>query len=189
MNKQIVFWSGILAAITLWLGWGLRLEPDPVGGMATVLPLVCIALFAAGIWVNASAKHKNSARGFAIVSLGPALMTLIILGTAKFMPSYFDLSVIIAFHIFFIFTGNYVTTSTTWISGFPTFWNVKSPALWSKSQRLFGYGLVLLGLVSLVASLVVGQIYPPVFIIGFVVLFILGNIHSFLLWKKTQTQT
>jgi len=187
MTKQVLFWSGILTAISFWLGWSLRLEADPVGEMAIVLPLVSVVMLVSCIWFYASAKHKNSARGFPAIALSPALMSIIMLSTAKFLPAYFDLSSIIAMHLMVIVTGNYMTTSTTWVSGFPTIWNVKSPSLWSKSQRFFGYGTVIFGVVSLIACLITGTMYRPVAFGGLIVLFILGNIHSFLLWKKSQT--
>ncbi|MEP6343921.1 MAG: hypothetical protein ABJ275_11460 [Maricaulaceae bacterium] len=188
MTKQILFWTGVFTAISIWLGWPLRAEADPIGHMATVLPLANVAIFAAGFWLISSEKHKNSARGFSVAMMGPALMTIIILGAARFLPSYFNLALILAFHLLFIAVGNYTTTSTTWISGFPTFWNVKDSALWGKSQRFFGRGLVLISIISLVASLILGKLNAPILIGGVIALLILGNIHSWWNWKQSQNQ-
>lgn len=187
MTKQILFWAGILTVISFWLGWPLRAASNPIGALAIKLPLANVAMLAAGVWVSTSKKHKNSARGFPVVMLGPALMTIIILGTARFLPDYFDFSLIIALHLFFIATGNYVTTSTTWISGVPTFWNVKTAALWGKSQRFFGRAMVILGIISMAASLAVGKLNEPVLLGGLITLLVLGNAHSWWSWKQTQT--
>lgn len=192
MTKQILFWTGLLTAFSIWLGWSLRVETDPtdpIGHMATLLPLANVAIFASGFWLISSEKHKNSARGFSVAMMGPALMTIIILGAAKFFPSYFNLTLILAFHLFFIAVGNYTTTSTTWISGVPTFWNVKNSTLWGNSQRFFGRGMVLISIISLVISLVIGKLNAPILIGGLIALFILGNIHSWWNWKQSQNKT
>lgn len=188
MTKHILFWTGVLTLISMGLGWSLRAEIDPIGGLAVRLPLANLAIFAAGFWLITSEKHKKSARGFSVAMMGPAVMTIIILATAKFLPSYFNLALIVAFHLFMIAIGNYTTTSTTWISGFPTFWNVKTAALWGKSQRFFGRGLVLIGLISMAASLWVGKLNGPLFMGGVIILLILGNAHSWRNWKQTQSQ-
>lgn len=186
MTKKILFWCGIFTAISIGLGWSLRPDGGAAKEFATFLPILSVGIFTSAIWLLRSEKHRNSARGFFIAFCGPALMSIIILGAAKFAPNYFDLSMIIGFHLFFIITGNYVTTSTTWISGVPTFWNVKSRTLWSKSQRFFGRGMVLTGLISLAVSLFQGRFNAPVMLSALIVLLVLGNIHSWWLWKQSQ---
>lgn len=188
MNKQILFWTGILTAISVWLSWSLRSANGPVGEMARFFPSLNLVVFAAGFWIIASGKHRNSARGFWVGMLGPPLCAIIILGTARFSPTNFDLSIVIALHLFLIGTGNYVTTSTTWITGFPTYWNVKNPTLWGQSQRFFGPGMVALGFISLVVSLYEERVNEPVLIGGFIFLIALGNAHSWWIRKRSQAQ-
>jgi len=186
MTKHILFWCAVFTAICIGLGWSLRPDGGVAKELATLLPILSVGMLISAIWLLRSEKHKNSARGFFVAVCGPALMSILILGAAKFAPNYFDLSMIIGFHLFFIVTGNYVTTSTTWISGVPTFWNIKSRALWSKSQRFFGHGLVFIGLISLTVSLVQGRFYEPVFLSTLIALLVLGNIHSWRLWRQSR---
>ena len=188
MTKQILFWCAVFTVISIGLGWSLHPDGGAAKEFAIFLPILSVGIFISAMWLLRSEKHKNSARGFFVAVCGPALMSIIILGAAKFAPNYFDLAMIIGFHLFFILTGNYVTTSTTWVSGVPTFWNVKNRALWSKSQRFFGRGIVFTGLVSLAVSLFQGRFNNPVMLTALIVLLVLGNIHSWWLWKQSQVK-
>jgi len=188
MTKQILFWAGIFTVISLWLAWSFKSVSGPMSELALSLSVVNILVFAFGLWAFICKKHENSSRGLRVLYIGPSIVTTIALGTAKFAPDHFSLILILVSHLFLIAAGNYMTTSSNWLTGFPTFWNVKSSALWGKSQRFFGYGTVVFGIVSLAISLVSGVVYVPLAIGGIIALIILGNIHSWWIWKQSQSQ-
>lgn len=186
MTKQTLFWAGILTAISLWLTWSLQSEGGKVSQLAISLSLFNMLVFAFGFWALISKKFETSTRGLRVWFIGPALMTTIILGTAKFASGNLELTLIVASHLFLIIGGNYVTTSSTWLTGIPTFWNMRSSTLWGKSQRFFGYGTIVFGLLSLVISLLSGAVNVPLAYGGIAGLIILGNIHSWWIWKQSQ---
>lgn len=189
MTKQMLFWAGIFTAISLWLAWSLQSESGPISALALRLSLFNILVFAIGLWALKFKKYENSTRGLRVGFIGPALVTTIALGTAQFAPDHLNLTLVLLCHLFLIVSGNYVTTSSTWLTGIPTFWNMKSSTLWGKSQRFFGYGTIVFGIVSLVISLMTGTVNVPLAFGGIIGLIILGNIHSWWIWKQSQQQS
>jgi hypothetical protein len=185
MKTSILIASSCLTVLSIWLGWPLLSGPPPIARLALTLPAVAVLVLAAGYLVCRSEKHQNSARGFWVPMLGAPLLAIIIFLTYRFAPEYFDLSVILVVHLYFIATGNYVTTSRTWISGFPTPWNVKSTALWAQSQRAFGWGMVIMALGSMSVSLAQGEMNEPVLAGGILALIVFGFAHSWLAFKQS----
>jgi hypothetical protein len=188
MTKQILFWTGIFTAISFWLTGLFLTESGPISELALCLSVLNILVFAVGVWALISKRFEKSTRGLRVGFIGPALVSTIVLGTAQFAPDNLDLTLIIVSHLFLIVAGNYVTTSSSWLTGIPTFWNTKSSALWGKSQRFFGYGTIIFGTVSLVVSLMSGAVNVPLAYGGIIGLIILGNIHSWWIWTQSQQQ-
>lgn len=189
MTKQLLFWAGIFTAISLWLTWSLQSVSGPISELALMLSLVNVLLFAVGLWALIFKKHDNASRGLRVWYIGPALITTIALGTAQFAPDHLNLTLILVCHLLLIASGNYMTTSSTWLTGIPTFWNMKSSTLWGKSQRFFGYGTVVFGVVSLIISLIAGAVNVPLAYGSIIGLLIFGNIHSWWLWKQSQANS
>ena len=188
MTKQILLWAGVITAVSLWLAWSALSIGGSIRELALALSLLNIFVFAFGLWAFIFKKHESSSRGLGVWYIGPALVTTIYLGTAQYAPDHFSLTLIVVSHLFLIAAGNYLTTSSSWLTGIPTFWNMKSSTLWGKSQRFFGYGTIVFAIVSLVVSLMSGAVNVPLAYGGILGLIILGNIHSWWLWSQSQAK-
>lgn len=188
MTKKLLFWTAVLTIISLWLTVALQSEGGKIAALALRLSFFNILVFAFGLWAFKNKKFDDNTRGLKLGILGPALITTIALGTAQFAPDHLNLTLILVCHLFLIASGNYVTTSSSWLTGIPTFWNVKSSTLWGKSQRFFGYGTIIFGVVSLVISLIIGTVNVPLAFGGLLGLIMLGNIHSWWIWKQSENQ-
>lgn len=189
--KHLFIGSAILTAVSGLVSLFLFLNPMP----ETFLPHWAIPLFSAGcllilIGAQRGPDPKHPERGFWAILVGLPILGLIF-QLHYLAPSVDFLSIfqsklvpIMGLHFFLAIVGNYVTTSKSMLSGFPTPWNLRSDLSWRKSHRLAGFGLVLLAIVSGITTLVSGQFQEEVLGGGMLMLGLLFIAYSRWVWHR-----
>lgn len=91
----------------------------------------------------------------------------------------------LTFGMLLIIIGNVMTrTRPNWIFGVRTPWTLSSDKSWRATNRAFGYGFVLLGLVSIVFAVVQPTAMVRVLTVGSIAISFLSIVLSYIVWKN-----
>lgn len=189
--RNLFMGSAVLVAISGLISLFLFLNPMPETFLAHwIIPLFSSGCLLILIGAQRGPDPKHPERGFWAILLGLPILGLIF-QFHYLAPSFDFLSIfeskfvpVMALHFFLAIVGNYVTTSKSMVSGFPTPWNLRSELSWRKSHRLAGFGLVLLSIISGITTLVNGQFQGEVLGGGMLMLGLLFIAYSWWVWHR-----
>lgn len=189
--KPLYICSAFLIFISALISLYLFANPAPeVGPPHWIIPMMSAICLVILIGAQKGPQPKHPERGFWTILLGMPILG-IVFQLHYLAPSVEALSVfqsnfvpILGLHVFLAVVGNYVTTSKSMLSGFPTPWNLRSKLSWRKSHRLAGFGLVLLAIISALTTIVSGQFEEEVLGFGMLILGAAFAVYSWWVWRQ-----
>jgi len=183
--------SAGLIAISIGLSLYLFLFPVAVEFVPHWIgPLIAIVCFVIILGAERGPKPKNPERGLWAILIGTPILGILLqlhhLAHAYEALALFgsELVPILGYHVFLAIVGNYATTSKSMMSGIPTPWNLRSDLSWRKSHRLMGFGMVIVAVISAIATLATGAFQEPVLVVGMIGLPIIFAVYSWWVWRE-----
>lgn len=189
--KPLYIASAVLIGISALLSLYMFANPVPQTILPHwVLPLISFICLVILVGADRGPQAKNPEKGFwAILLVTPLLGILFQLhylsaisdSLAVFQNPLVPLT---GLHIFLALVGNYITTSKSVLSGLPTPWNLRSKKSWHKSHRLGGYGIVVVAVISGIATLVTSEFQNGLLGLGLLAVGLIFVIYSWWIWRN-----
>jgi len=178
--------------------WGFSGAPDRYGSRlegAFLLPLIMTALFAVMQWYPRRDPRAANIEKFrpaydTIVAATIALLAIIhvvALGIALGWQVNMATVGLASLGVLLVLIGNLLPLArSNFIFGIRTPWTLSSEQVWTRSQRVGGYSMVVAGVLTIIGAFVGGALGPTIALTSLIVAGLVSVIYSFVIWNRDQ---